>query len=178
MHAFVGSIGLLAHVRHRILQLGVHTFVKYGQLANVLDLYEWEERALLQLRLTECLSEISAIFEKVDDAAIHVDEHADDSADLEFPLEQELLLLIFGELLAFVLVGWQVLEIVVFFPPLVGEDVASAQVHAPDLLLPRQILVDEEVLAAHADANARRVRLRRRQAVNSILKVVLRPLRF
>ena len=178
MHAFVGAAGLLAYVRHWVLQLGVHTFVKYGQLADVLDLHEGEERALLQLWLTECLSEIPAILEKVDDAAIHVDEHADYAADLKFSLEQQLLLLIVGELLAFVLVGRQMLEIIVFFPSLVGEHVAGAQVHAPNLLLPGQVLVDEEVLAAHADANARRVRLRLRQAVNSILKVVLRPLRF
>ena len=70
------------------------------------------------------------------------------------------------------------LEIVVFFPSFVGEDVASAQVDAPDLLLPRQTLVDEEVLAANANTNARRMRLRLRQAVDSILEIVLRPLRF
>ena len=155
--ALLGCGGLVLQVEDRVFEFRIHHRVKDGEGADILHLHEREERSFLELRLAEGLPQVLSIFVEINDTPVHVDEDADDASHLELPFEQ-LLLPVLCQNLGILFLGparWKCLEVVVLLPSLVAEDIASAQVEAPDILLARKILVDEEVLAANADADAR-----------------------
>lgn len=61
-------------------------------------------------------------------------------------------------------------------PFLIVEFVTCLQIHAPDMYLPRQVLVDQEVLTAHPNTNPRTPIELRLIPVEAILEVVFAPL--
>ena len=65
-----------------------------AQRTHLLDLKEWKEWALLEIGLTECASEVSPVFEEVDDTSVHIDQHSDNGADHELLSPDSLLKLL------------------------------------------------------------------------------------
>jgi len=63
-----------------------------------------------------------------------------------------------------------IIESIIIFPSLIGELVTCGTVDAPDIDLPRQVLVDQKVFSAHSNAYLRSL-VAFLQPVNSVLEV-------
>ena len=149
--------------QHGVLPLWINWRVENGHFANLLNLYKWAKVTCFQLWLAKGLSEIFAIFEKVYEATVHVEEDSDYCADFDTIVSE------FTQTFMFCLQLFLAINIVIFSPSSIGKNVTGFQIHTPNIFLFAQVLIDQKVFSANTNTY---FGIKCSHLINPILKVI------
>jgi hypothetical protein len=122
----------------------IHARVEDADQTLLLSLDERKKHALLKLIHHKRKSKIFPILEKPNGSEVHVEQTPKDRACLESTLP------LFSRLESCVFV-----DVIVLLPVPVCVNVPCAQIHTENVLLPTEVLVDQKVLPAKANADSR-----------------------
>ena len=110
---------------------------------------------VLETCLDKCLSEVVAVFEKVQDSSLHINHDPDYATHIEISKRRARLLL-----------NW-----VVVIPLPARIDVASRQIHAPQVPRPRDVLIQVECVPTDTNDYFWLITLRIHELIKSVLEV-------
>lgn len=128
--------------------------------AFALHLNERKQCMRLYVLIDEGRTEVYSVLEKVYHASVHIYQHA---YDCTLP-EQSILGRIYS-------IFW--ISTIIISPFLILEFVTRLKIHAPNIVLSRQILINKKVLSTHANADSWTTIKLRWQLINPILEIIL-----
>ena len=144
--------------------------MKNGQLTDSWNLNKREKAATFELGLAECLSQILAVFVEVDEASIHINQHANHATN-----DNSIWSVCGSTTLSFN--NWLAINIIILTPFWFIKGISTHKVYTPNIFLHAQILIHQKVFTANSNADPG-ILLALISApahfINSILEIILR----